>query len=95
MLCLSEQAVGNASTQRIDEPREFTFMLQVSGATDKATHAQALCTLARVRHAMGDLDQARQLYDQSLSIDENLPLAHYGMAQTLIDVVRSFARSWR
>jgi hypothetical protein len=41
-----------------------------------------------VRHAQGDLNAARVLYQRSIDADDHVPLAHYGMAQTLVAVVR-------
>lgn len=53
---------------------------------DKSTHSQSLCGLARVKHSLGELDEARRLYQKSLDLEES-PLAQYGLAQTLVAVV--------
>jgi glycine cleavage system pyridoxal-binding protein P len=60
--------------------------MQVSLAEEKSTAAAAICMQARVKHALCKLDEAHQLYQQSLDLAEK-PLAQFGIAQTLVSVV--------
>jgi hypothetical protein len=60
--------------------------MQVSLAEEKSTAAAAVCMQARVKHAYGELDEAHRLYQQSLDLAE-MPLAQFGIAQTLVSVV--------
>jgi hypothetical protein len=63
--------------------------MQVSLAEEKSTAAAAICMQARVKHALCKLDEAHQLYQQSLDLAEK-PLAQFGIAQTLVSVVCSW-----